>query len=371
MTQLNPPFRADQVGSLLRPESVLKARDSHQAGEISAEQLRHAEDEAISDVVRKEENVGLKSVTDGEFRRTFFHTDFLERLEGVTMAGLIEVKFHSKEGEIDFAPPRLAVTGKLRHKEDIQKGDFEYLQSQTTQTPKVTIPSPTMTHFRGGRAGIDIEAYPDLDEFFEDLAQVYREEIDSLYQAGARYIQMDDTNLAYLCDPKLREGARERGDDPDELPRTYAELINSSLEGSPDDLTTAVHLCRGNFQSAWVAEGGYEPVAEVLFNELKVDALFLEYDDERSGDFAPIRFMPDDKIAVLGLVTTKEGELETPDELKRRIDEAAQYMPVENMALSPQCGFSSTVHGNAITEDQQWAKLELVVNTAQDIWGDN
>ena len=371
MTQLNPPFRADQVGSLLRPEPLLKARASYQAGDISAEELRHVEDEAISAAIRKEEDVGLKSVTDGEFRRTYFHTDFLERLEGVTVGGGIDVKFHSKDGEIDFSPPRLAVTGKLRHKEDIQKADFEYLKSQTKQTPKVTIPSPTMTHFRGGRAGIDIEAYPDLDEFFEDLAQVYREEIDSLYQVGARYIQMDDTNLAYLCDPKLRQGARDRGDDPDELPRTYAELINAAIEGRPDDLTMAVHLCRGNFQSAWVAEGGYEPVAEVLFNELKVDALFLEYDDERSGDFSPLRFMPDDKIAVLGLVTTKEPTLESPDELKRRVDEAAQYMPMENMALSPQCGFSSTVHGNQITEDEQWAKIELVVNTAHDIWGDN
>lgn len=370
MTKLNPPFRADQVGSLLRPRKLLDMREKFQKGEIAPEELRAAEDEAISEVVKKEEAVGLKSITDGEFRRTFFHTDFLERLEGVTMSGLIEVKFHSKEGEVDFAPPRLSVTGKLRHVEDIQKADFEYLRSQTSQTPKVTIPSPTMTHFRGGRAGIDIEAYPDLDEFFEDLAQVYREEIDALYRAGARYIQMDDTNLAYLCDPKLRQGARDRGDDPDELPRTYAELINAVVDGRPDDLTIAVHMCRGNFQSAWVAEGGYEPVAEILFNELNVDALFLEYDDERSGDFAPLRFMPDDKIAVLGLVTTKVGRLESPDELKRRVDEAAQYMPIENMALSPQCGFSSTVHGNKITEDQQWAKLELVVHTAQDIWGD-
>lgn len=369
MAKFNPPFRADQVGSLLRPRKLLDMREKFQAGEIEAEELRAAEDDAIREVVKKEEAVGLRSVTDGEFRRTFFHTDFLERLEGVSMAGLIEVKFQSKEGEVDFAPPRLAVTGKLRHKEDIQKADFEFLQSQTSQTPKVTIPSPTMTHFRGGRAGIDIEAYPDLDEFFEDLAQVYREEIDSLYQAGARYIQMDDTNLAYLCDPKLRQGARDRGDDPDELPRTYAELINAVVDGRPDDLTIAVHMCRGNFQSAWVAEGGYEPVAEILFNELNIDAFFLEYDDERSGDFAPLRFMPNDKIAVLGLVTTKVPELESPDQLKRRVDEAAQYMPIENMALSPQCGFSSTVHGNKISEDQQWAKLELVVNTAQDVWG--
>jgi 5-methyltetrahydropteroyltriglutamate--homocysteine methyltransferase len=369
MTKLNPPFRADQVGSLLRPRTLLDMREKFQKGEISPEELRHAEDEAIREVVKKEEAAGLKSITDGEFRRTYFHTDFLQRLEGVTISGGIEVKFHSKNGEIDFAPPRLTVTGKLRHKQDIQKADFEYLQSQTTQTPKVTIPSPTMTHFRGGRAGIDIEAYPELDQFFEDLAQVYREEIDSLYRAGARYIQLDDTNLAYLCDPKLREGARQRGDDPDQLPRTYAELINAVVDGRPDDLTMAVHMCRGNFQSAWVAEGGYEPVAEILFNELNVNALFLEYDDERSGDFAPLRFMPDNKVAVLGLVTTKVGALESPDELKRRVDEAARYMPIENMALSPQCGFSSTVHGNKITEDQQWAKLELVVNTAEDIWG--
>lgn len=339
--------------------------------EISAEELRQVEDEAITEVVRKEEAVGLRSVTDGEFRRTYFHVDFLERLGGVTTSGGINVKFHRKDGEINFAPPRLAVTGKLEHKEDIQKADFEFLKSKTAETPKVTIPSPTMTHFRGGRAGIDIEAYPDLDQFFEDLAQVYREEIDSLYQAGARYIQMDDTNLAYLCDPVLRQGARDRGDDPDELPRTYAELINAVVDGRPEDLTIAMHLCRGNFQSAWVAEGGYEPVAEILFHEMNIDAFFLEYDDERSGDFSPLRFMPEDKVAVLGLVTTKVGDLESADELKRRVDEAARYMPIENMALSPQCGFSSTVHGNTITEDQQWAKLDLVVKTAEDIWGDN
>jgi 5-methyltetrahydropteroyltriglutamate--homocysteine methyltransferase len=227
-----------------------------------------------------------------------------------------------------------------------------------------------MVHFRGGRAAIDIEAYPDLDEFFEDLAQVYRDEIDSLYQAGARYIQMDDTNLAYLCDPKLREGARQRGDDPDELPRTYSRLINSVIDGRPDDLTIAVHMCRGNFQSAWVAEGGYEPVAEVLFNELNVDAFFLEYDDERSGDFAPLRFVPEDKTVVLGLVTTKVPDLEPADELKKRVAEASRYVELANLCLSPQCGFSSTVHGNQITHDQQWAKLELVVNTAEQIWGD-
>jgi 5-methyltetrahydropteroyltriglutamate--homocysteine methyltransferase len=367
---VNPPFRADQVGSLLRPKKLLEARERFQNGELPQIELRQAEDESIRELVRKQESVGLRSITDGEFRRTYFHIDFLERLEGVTTSGGIEVKFKSKKGEVNFAPPRLAVTGKLRHREDIQKADFEFLKSQTTQTPKLTIPSPTMVHFRGGRAAIDIEAYPDLDEFFEDLAQVYRDEIDSLYQAGARYIQMDDTNLAYLCDPKLREGARQRGDDPDELPRTYSRLINSVIDGRPDDLTIAVHMCRGNFQSAWVAEGGYEPVAEVLFNELNVDAFFLEYDDERSGDFAPLRFVPEDKTVVLGLVTTKVPDLEPADELKKRVAEASRYVELANLCLSPQCGFSSTVHGNQITHDQQWAKLELVVNTAEQIWGD-
>ena len=369
MSPLNPPFRADQVGSLLRPPELLQARERYQKEEISREELRQSEDQAIDQVVRKQESIGLRSITDGEYRRTYFHIDFLERLEGVTTSGGIEVKFKRRNGEVNFAPPRLAVTGKLRHREDIQRADFEFLKSVTTQTPKVTIPSPTMVHFRGGRAAIDIQAYPDLDEFFADLAQVYREEIDSLYRAGARYIQLDDTNLAYLCDPQLREGARQRGDDPDELPRTYSRLINSVIDGRPEDLTVAIHLCRGNFQSAWVAEGSYEPVAEIIFNELNVDAFFLEYDDERSGDFAPLRFMPAIKTLVLGLVTTKIPELEPADELKQRVEEAARYVELANLCLSPQCGFSSTVHGNQLTHDQQWRKLELVVETAAAIWG--
>ncbi len=370
MSKLNPPFRADQVGSLLRPLHLLEARDHFQKGNITKEQLREVEDEAIRDVVRKQENVGLKGITDGEFRRTYFHVDFLEKLSGVTVSGGLNMQFHGKAGVVDFAPPRLSVTGKLRHVEDIQKADFEFLKSVTTRTPKVTIPSPTMVHFRGGRQAIDIEAYPDMDDFFNDLAQCYRDEIQSLYDAGSRYIQLDDTNLAYLCDPKMRDGARERGDDPDELPRSYAHLINSVIDGRPEDLTICIHLCRGNFRSAWVAEGSYEPVAEVLFNQLNVDGYFLEYDDERSGDFAPLRFVPKNKTIVLGLVTTKVSALELSDELKRRVDEAARYMPLENMCLSPQCGFSSTVHGNNISEDIQWAKLERVVQTAAEIWGD-
>ena len=370
MNKLNPPFRADHVGSLLRPQALLDARARYANDDISQAELREIENEHIREVAKKQESVGLKSVTDGEFRRTYFHVDFLEHLEGVTVTGGIGVKFVGKKGTVDFAPPRLSVTSRLRHVAAIQKDDFEFLQNTVTQTPKVTIPSPTMVHFRGGRKAIDIEAYPDMDMFFEDLAQCYRDEIDSLYQAGCRYIQLDDTNLAYLCDPQLRAGAKERGDDPNELPHAYAALINNALKDRPDDLTVCIHLCRGNFRSAWVAEGSYEPVAEVLFNELNVDAYFLEYDDERSGDFAPLRFVPANKMVVLGLITTKVGELEPQEQLIARINEAAQYMPLESMCLSPQCGFSSTVHGNEITEDDQWAKLELVVNTARAVWGD-
>jgi 5-methyltetrahydropteroyltriglutamate--homocysteine methyltransferase len=368
-SRTNPPFRADHVGSLLRPQPLVAARNRHRDGDISGDELRAIEDTHIRDVVKRQEDVGLSSVTDGEFRRTFFHIDFLERLQGVTVTGGIETKFHSRQGEINFAPPQLSVTGKLRHVEDIQRRDFEFLKSVTRRTPKVTIPSPTMVHFRGGRKTIDIHAYPDMDQFFADLAQCYREEVDSLYRAGCRYIQMDDTNLAYLCDPKLREGARERGHDPDQLPRAYASLINSVIDGRPKDLTVAVHLCRGNFKSAWVAEGGYEPVADVLFNELNVDAYFLEYDDERAGDFKPLRFVPKHKTVVLGLVTTKLPDLESRDDLMRRIEDAGRYMPLENMCLSPQCGFSSTVEGNQITERDQWAKLQRVVETARTIWG--
>lgn len=366
---MSPPFRSDHVGSLLRPKELLDARRRHQLNAITNGQLRDVEDEQIRLVVRKQEALGLRSITDGEFRRTFFHVDFLQRLQGVTVSGGIDVKFRSKRGEVNFAPPRLSVTGKLRHVEDIQKPDFEFLRSVASQTPKVTIPSPTMVHFRGGRQAIDIDAYPDLDEFFADLAGCYRAEIESLYRAGCRYLQLDDTNLAYLCDPQLRAGAKERGDNPDALPHAYAALINSVIDGRPEDLTVAVHLCRGNFRSAWVAEGGYEPVADVLFNELNVDAYFLEYDDERSGDFAPLRFVPDRKTVVLGLVTTKAAALESPREVIRRIEEAARYVPLDHLCLSPQCGFSSTVEGNDISEADQWAKLALVGKIAHDVWG--
>ncbi|HEU4320298.1 MAG TPA: 5-methyltetrahydropteroyltriglutamate--homocysteine S-methyltransferase [Acidimicrobiia bacterium] len=370
MTQakLNPPFRADHVGSLLRPPQIFAMRDKVARGEATAEDLRAVEDEAISAMIPKLEATGIQAITDGEYRRAWFHLDFLEQLDGVTVTGMIQSSSDS-ESRVGVAPPKITVTGKLAHQHDIQVKDFEFVESHTDRFPKVCIPSPTMAHFRGGRAGIDIESYPDLDIFFEDLAQAYRDEIAHLYAVGCRYIQLDDTNLAYLCDPKMREGAIERGDDPDELPRTYAALINAAIRDVPDDMTTAVHLCRGNYKSTFFASGGYEPVAEVLFNELGVDAYFLEYDDERSGDFAPLRFVPEDKTVVLGLVTSKRPELESEEDLLSRIEDADSHFAGGQLCLSPQCGFASTMEGNALTEDEQWAKLRLVVSTAERAWG--
>jgi len=370
MTQrTTPPFRADHVGSFLRPKELLDARERYRKGAISKADLRQAEDRAIRDIVRLQEDLGLQGVTDGEFRRTYFHIDFLEQLEGVETRGGLTAHFHSAKGEVDFAPPVLHVTSKLRHARPIQVADFECLKSVTKRIPKVTIPSPTMLHFRGGREAISREAYPDLEAFFDDVAVCYPAEIKALGAAGCTYLQLDDTNLAYLCDPKMREGARQRGDDPNELPRRYAKLINVAIADRPAGMRICTHLCRGNFKSAWVAEGGYEPVAEVLFNELNVDGYFLEYDDARSGNFSPLRFVPKNKIVVLGLVTTKVGDLESKDMIKRRIDEATRYVPLEQLCLSPQCGFSSTVHGNEIAHESQAAKLRLIVETAGEVWG--
>jgi len=364
-----PPFRADHVGSFLRPARLLDAREKFQKGAITAAALRAVEDDAIREVVKYQEDLGLRGISDGEFRRTYFHIDFLTKLSGVTTKGGINVSFHSASGNVDFAPPVMQVTEKVRHDQPIQRADFEYLRSVAKCTPKVTIPSPTMLHFRGGRGAISREAYPALEDFYDDVAKAYREELADLAAAGCTYVQLDDTNLAYLCDEKMREGARSRGDDPNELPRRYANLINNAIATRPAGMTACVHLCRGNFKSAWAAEGGYEPVAEVLFNELEVDGYFLEYDDARSGDFAPLRFVPKDKIVVLGLVSTKVGQLESKDDLKRRIDAAAKLVPMEQLCLSPQCGFSSTVHGNDIMVESQSAKLRLVVETAREVWG--
>ncbi|NBU89711.1 MAG: 5-methyltetrahydropteroyltriglutamate--homocysteine S-methyltransferase [Betaproteobacteria bacterium] len=366
-----PPFRADHVGSFLRPKYLLDAREEFFVKKsITAEQLRAVEDKAIAEIVKFQQDVGLQSITDGEFRRTYFHIDFLDQLGGVKTD--IPVTIRKPDGTEELAPPTIRVVDKVRHIKDIQRADFEYLKSQVAAglTPKVTIPSPTMLHFRGGRAGISREAYPELDPvFYDDVAKAYGDELKSLADAGCTYVQMDDTNLAYLCDEKMREAARQRGDDPNELPHRYAQFINKVVAHKPAGMTLAMHLCRGNFKSTHAAAGNYEPVAEALLSEMNLDAFFLEYDDDRSGDFRPLRFLGKGKIVVLGLVTTKFGEMESKDTLKRRIDEAAQYAPLDQLCLSPQCGFSSTVHGNNIAVEAQRSKLRLVVETAQEVWG--
>ena len=365
------PARYDHVGSFLRPEYLLDAREQQAKGAISPAQLREVEDRAITEIVRFQESVGLKSITDGEFRRTYFHIDFLEQLGGVLTD--IPVTIIKPDGTQELAPPVMRVVDKVKHVKDIQLTDFQYLQSQVSPgcTPKVCIPSPTMLHFRGGRAGISKQHYPELDPaFYDDVAKAYGEELHSLARAGCNYVQFDDTNLAYLCDDRMREAARQRGDYPNELPHRYAAFINKVVALKPAGMTLAMHLCRGNFKSTHAAAGNYEPVAEALLSEMDLDAYFLEYDDERSGDFRPLRFLPKGKIVVLGLVTTKFDQMEDKDALKRRIDEAAKYAPLDQLALSPQCGFSSTVHGNNIAVEAQRNKLRLVIETAQDVWGD-
>ena len=369
-----PPFRADHVGSFLRPEFLLDARAQREKREITPEQLRAVEDKAIAEIVQFQADVGLQSITDGEFRRTYFHIDFLKQLGGVQTD--IPVTVIQPDGSEELAPPVMRVVGKVEHVKDIQRADFEYLQSQVNSlgkgglTPKVTIPSPTMLHFRGGRAGISRAHYPELDPaFYDDVATAYAAELHSLAAAGCTYVQMDDTNLAYLCDDKMREAARQRGDDPNELPHRYAQFINKVVAQKPAGMTLAMHLCRGNFKSTHAAAGNYEPVAEALLAEMNLDAYFMEYDDARSGDFRPLRFLPKKKVVVLGLVTTKFGAMESKDELKRRIDEAAKFAPLDQLCLSPQCGFSSTVHGNNIAVQAQRDKLAMVVEVARDVWG--
>jgi len=366
------PLRADHVGSFLRPQSVLEARTHRQAGNISFEELRQIEDAAIAELVAWQQDLGLKAITDGEFRRFFFHTDFLLKLTGVEERGGLKKAFKNDSGkDVQFAPPVMIVNGKIGHQAPIQLDDYQFLASKVSpdHTAKVAIPSPSMLHFRAGRSGIPEEIYPTMDEFYADVATAYRQEVDVLANAGARYIQFDDTNLAYLCDDEQRAAAAERGMDPDATTRQYAKLINDSFASAPADMIKAIHLCRGNFRSSWAAEGGYEPVAEIMFNELDIDAFFLEYDDPRSGDFAPLRFLPKGKTVVLGLVTTKLGDLETKDDIKRRIDEAAKFADLDQLALSPQCGFASTVHGNDITTQQQADKIRLCVEVAEEVWG--
>jgi 5-methyltetrahydropteroyltriglutamate--homocysteine methyltransferase len=367
-----PPFRADHVGSLLRPPELLGARDDFRDGAIDAEELRGIEDEAIRDVVRRQEDVGLRSATDGEFRRASWHMDFIYRLGGITRAqDTMKVEFRNAEGTIEFTPAALHVDAPIALQEPIFAEDFRFLQSCVRgATPKLTIPSPSMVHYRGGRASIDEDVYPDMDAFWDDLTSAYAAEVRALGELGCTYLQFDDTSLAYLNDPRQREMIAGLGGDAEHQHELYIRHINEALEDRPDDMAITTHMCRGNFRSSWVAEGGYDFVAEALFTELQVDGFFMEWDDERSGGFEPLRFVPPGKVVVLGLVTTKRGELESKDELKRRIEQASRHVDIEQLALSPQCGFSSTVEGNVISYDQQWAKLRLVVETAAEVWGD-
>jgi 5-methyltetrahydropteroyltriglutamate--homocysteine methyltransferase len=361
------PFRADQVGSLLRPAALAAVRARFKRGEVDAAALQAAEDEAITEAVRRQEAIGLQSITDGEFRRDWWHLDFLAQLEGVTLQDNPGPKFQTGEhgGE---QPPIATVTGRIACRRPIMAGHFAYLKSQTTRTPKMTIPSPSMLHLRGGRAAISREAYPDLAAFWADVAAAYRQAIGHLYDAGCRYLQLDDITFAYLCDPKIQANCRANGDDPETLPQTYADAINAALAGKPDDLHVTIHTCRGNFKSAWVAEGSYDPVVQAMFST-NVDGYFMEFDSARAGGFGPLRALPRGKKVVLGLVTTKLGALESKDELKRRIDEAARFVPLDDLCLSPQCGFSSTHHGNALSQDDQWRKLQRVVEVAAEVWG--
>jgi 5-methyltetrahydropteroyltriglutamate--homocysteine methyltransferase len=366
-----PPFRADHVGSLLRPRRLLQAREDHTAGRIDDEELRAIEDEAIREVVRMQEDVGLQSATDGEFRRASWHMDFIYQLDGVTKeAGHIAVKFFNESGEIEFTPAALHVDGKLGVSQTIFGDAFQFLQGCVkTNMPKLTIPSPSMVHYRGGKASIDESVYPTTDEFWADLTAAYREEVRRLGELGCTYLQFDDTSLAYMNDPHQREYIASIGGDPERQHVEYIHHINEALAQRPEGMSVTTHMCRGNFRSSWAAEGSYDFVAEALFSELEVDGYFMEWDDERSGGFEPLRLVPRGKQVVLGLVTTKRGDLEDRELLLRRVDEASRFVDVEQLCLSPQCGFSSTFEGNDLTYEQQVAKLRLIVEVAQEIWG--
>jgi 5-methyltetrahydropteroyltriglutamate--homocysteine methyltransferase len=367
-----PPFRADHVGSLLRPPELLRAREAHADERIDDDELRAAEDAAIRDVVALQREAGLKSVTDGELRRTSWHMDFIYSLDGISKVvdETLHVQFRNEQGVVEFAPPSLRVDSKIGVSQTIFGDAFEFLKAcaSPTQVPKLTIPSPSMVHYRGGRAAIDEQLYPDLEQFWADLTAAYREEVRRLGELGCAYLQFDDTSLAYLNDPRQREYMRGIGGDAEHQHEAYIRHINEALAERPEGMAVTTHMCRGNYRSSWAAEGGYDFVAEALLNSLEVDGFFMEWDDARSGGFDPLRFLPKGKVVVLGLVTTKHGELEDREMLKRRIDEASRYVDVDQLCLSPQCGFSSTVEGNALTREQQAAKLRLVVEVADEVW---
>jgi 5-methyltetrahydropteroyltriglutamate--homocysteine methyltransferase len=367
MQRTKPPFRADHVGSLLRPAALKEARARREHGEISAEQLREVEDREIEAAIKKQEAIGLQSITDGEYRRAFWNYDFLGKLPGVeAYLGERKIRFQGKQPK----PMMLRVIGKLGGFAGHPMIEhFKFVKAHTARTPKMTIPSPSSLHFRYGRSAVPESIYPDMDAFYRDLGTSYRKAVRAFADAGCRFIQLDEVNFTYLCDPALRKQVAERGDDPEKLPHIYAQVINAAVSDVPADMTTAMHLCRGNFQSTFVASGGYEPVAEILFNEVNIQAYFMEYDSDRAGGFEPLRFVPKGKTVVLGLVTSKFGALEGKDALKRRIDEAAKFVPLDQLCLSPQCGFASTEEGNLLAADEQWAKLRMIVELADEVWG--
>ena len=366
MLRTVPPFRADHVGSLLRPPELREARAKRASGEISAGELQAVEDKAIAEVIAKEESVGLRGVTDGEYRREFWHFDFLAGLDGVeTYEGGPGIAF---KGGVTKSIA-LRVYDKIGYSGHPMIDHFRYLKAHTKETPKMTIPSPSVLHFRGGRKAVPESIYPEMEDFYHDLAEAYHHTVQAFAGAGCRYLQLDETNLAYLCDPEQRQMLRDRGDDPEKLPGIYARMINRAIEGRPADMTITMHLCRGNFRSMWIAQGGYEPVAQILFNEIGVNGYFMEYDTDRAGSFEPLCFVPKGKTVVLGLVTSKTGTLESKDDLKRRLDEASKYLDLDQICLSPQCGFASTEEGNVLAADEQWAKLARIVEVAEEVWG--
>ena len=367
MPRTKPPFRADHVGSLLRPAALKEARGKRERGEITAEELKTIEDREIETVIRKQEAAGLRSVTDGEFRRAFWNYDFLGEIDGVeAYLGERKIKFQGPQPK----PMMLRVIGKLGgYRAHPMIDHFKFVAAHAEATPKMTIPSPSSLHFRYGRDAVPVDIYPDMDDFYRDLGEGYRKAVRAFSDAGCRYLQLDEVNFTYLCDPKLRAFVANRGEDPEALPHVYARMINAALSDVAPDMTRAMHLCRGNFQSTFVASGGYEPVAEILFNEINIDAYFMEYDSDRAGGFAPLRFVPKSRMVVLGLVTSKSGTLESKDELKRRIDQAARFIDLDQLCLSPQCGFASTEEGNILAEDEQWAKLRRIAEVADEVWG--
>ena len=367
MPRTKPPFRADHVGSLLRPAALKEARGKRERGEITAEELKTIEDREIETVLRKQEAAGLRSVTDGEFRRAFWNYDFLGEIDGVeAYLGERKIKFQGPQPK----PMMLRVIGKLGgYRAHPMIDHFKFVAAHARAMPKMTIPSPSSLHFRYGRDAVPVDIYPDMDDFYRDLGEGYRKAVRAFSDAGCRYLQLDEVNFTYLCDPKLRAFVANRGEDPEALPHVYARMINAALSDVAPDMTRAMHLCRGNFQSTFVASGGYEPVAEILFNEINIDAYFMEYDSDRAGGFAPLRFVPKGKMVVLGLVTSKSGALESKDELKRRIDQAARFIDLDQLCLSPQCGFASTEEGNILAEDEQWAKLRRIAEVAEEVWG--